>query len=146
MRFALTALAAMALTACSQSGPDHDEPAIQPTASVTPPPSTAPVQQAEIPERFRGVWDYVEGSCDPSSDLRIKILPRAIEFYESHGTITGVLVESPDVVIIELAMEGEGEKWTMQRRFTLEDGGTRLLPEAVDDDQFEPMPLKRCEG
>jgi hypothetical protein len=33
----------------------------------------------------------------------------------------------------------------MARRFTLSDDGRRLTPAAVGDDQFEPMPLKKCE-
>ena len=145
MRFALTALAVVTLSACSQSGPDHDVPAIRKTSAPTPPPVPAQAGQPEIPERFRGVWDYVEGNCDPASDLRMTVLPREIEFYESHGRITGVMVGGPDIVTVELAMEGEGETWTMQRRFTLTEGGNRLIPEALGDDQFEPMPLKRCE-
>ena len=26
-----------------------------------------------IPARFLGAWDYVEGNCDPASDLRMEI-------------------------------------------------------------------------
>lgn len=145
MRIALSALAVLALAACSQSEPET-EPATQASSAAKPAPSASPVSQPNIPERFQGVWDYVEGSCDPASDLRIEILPQAIEFYEAHGKITGVLVESPDTVSVELAMEGEGEQWTMERRFVLTDNGDRLVPESVGEDQFEPMPLKRCEG
>jgi len=41
-------------------------------------------------------------------------------------------------------MQGEGEKWTMQRRFTLSNGDRTLTAEATDGEKLEPMPLKRC--
>ncbi|HAN88805.1 MAG TPA: hypothetical protein DCQ48_05640, partial [Erythrobacter sp.] len=98
-----------------------------------------------IPAAFRGVWDYVEGSCDPASDLRVEIGPETMQFYESFGEVTRIEVAGPQDIVVSLAMEGEGETWEMARRFTLSDDGRRLTPAAVGDDQFEPMPLKKCE-
>ena len=98
-----------------------------------------------IPAAFHGVWDYVDGSCAPESDLRIEIRPESIGFYESLGELTAIDIASPDDITVTLAMEGEGETWDMQRRFVLSDDGATLTPQAVGEESFEPMPLKKCE-
>ena len=98
-----------------------------------------------IPAPFHGVWDYVDGSCAPESDLRIEIRPESIGFYESLGELTAIDIASPDDITVTLAMEGEGETWDMQRRFVLSDDGATLTPQAVGEENFEPMPLKKCE-
>ena len=142
-RFTLP-LALLALAACSEGQPTPAETASpEPSAASTPSPA-APARIARMPDRFHGIWDYEKGRCDPSSDLRVEIAERGITFYESHGAVTAVTVESPAAVVADLAMQGEGESWTMRRRFTLTNGDRTLTPEAVDGDRFEPMPLKRC--
>ena len=98
-----------------------------------------------IPAPFHGVWDYVDGSCAPESDLRIEIRPESIGFYESLGELTAIDIASPDDITVTLAMEGEGETWDMQRRFVLSDDGATLTPQPVGEENFEPMPLKKCE-
>lgn len=148
----LTLASALALSACQQAGKDDAAPdasetmlPVEPDGGIgdgAPPP--APVAE-EIPAGFRGVWDYVRGTCDPASDLRIEIGPRSIGFYESHGEVTRVEIDGANRIVVSLAMEGEGEKWAMARRFTLSDDGQTLTPSAVDaEEQFEPMPLKKC--
>jgi hypothetical protein len=132
----------MALSACSQSE-KAAAPEATPTTSAAIP---APSQAGKVPAAFLGVWDYVKGSCEPASDLRIEIKPDAIEFYEAHGDITKVNVESPDTVVLDLAMDGEGEQWAMSRRFTLSNGGETLTPTGMGEEKFEPMPLKRCKS
>jgi hypothetical protein len=47
-------------------------------------------QAALVPARFRGVWDYTEGSCSEASDLRMEISGSEIMFYESIGIVTAV--------------------------------------------------------
>ena len=142
---------ALALSACSDTGEQPTEPAASETAmpvepdggigdGAGPPPGAADT----IPAAFLGVWDYIEGTCNPASDLRIEIKPESMHFYESIGEVTGVEVEGADRIVVSLAMEGEGEKWEMSRAFTLSQGGERLTPTAIGDEQFEPMPLKRC--
>ena len=143
MRRFILLLAPLALTACSQGAPAPAETA---AAAETPaaPPVPAPSQAVLVPDRFHGIWDAETSSCDPTSDMRIEIAERGITFYESHGAVTAVTVESPEAIVADLAMQGEGEKWTMRRRFTLSNSDRTLTPEAVGDEQFEPMPLKRC--
>ena len=97
-----------------------------------------------IPQAFLGVWDYVEGSCDPASDLRVEIEPTSMQFYESYGEVTRIEVDSPERIVVSLDMEGEGETWEMARVFTLSNDGRTLTPGSVGEDDFEPMPLKKC--
>ncbi|MGB3165398.1 MAG: hypothetical protein WBA68_01330 [Alteraurantiacibacter sp.] len=98
-----------------------------------------------IPQRFRGVWDYVEGTCMASSDLRLEIRADGIEFYESMGEVTGVEVVGPDEVVVAMDMEGEGERWTSRIRYTLSDDGERLTPtDAEEPNAYDPMVRKRC--
>lgn len=141
---------ALAFTACS---PDSEVPVgddgaiIEPSEDKTARADVDAVsmQVDGVPERFLGVWDYVEGSCDPMSDLRMDLRADRIEFYESFGEITDVERVSDNEIVVSLAMEGEGETWTQSTRFTLEDGGERLVPTSADgEDQWDPMPLKRC--
>lgn len=148
MRRFILPLALLAPAACSQGEPAPAETAAPgpldsplPTAAPTAP---APAQSLLVPDRFQGIWDHVEGSCNPASDLRVEIAERGITFYESHGAVTALTVESPEAIVVDLAMQGEGEKWTMRRRFTLTNDGQTLTPTAADGESFEPMPLKRC--
>lgn len=144
-------LAVLALAACSQE--PGDAPAAEETIMpVEPdggigdgagPPGTGLADT--IPAAFLGVWDYVEGTCDPASDLRVEIAPTSMQFYESYGAVTRVEVASPQSIIVGLAMEGEGETWQMERMFTLSDDGETLTPTSPGEDQFEPMPLEKCE-
>ena len=128
------------------AGQDTDAPASVPAAQ----PGSDPGAQAAltaIPARFQGVWDYVEGTCAAESDLRTEIEGKRILFYESVGEVTAVERFGDDAIDVTLSMAGEGESWTMERRFTLEKDDARLVPAATDpSEQFTPMPLKRCEG
>ena len=147
MRRSILPLAALALAACSQAEPAPSETASpEPRATAPSPTPTAPAPVALVPDRFHGIWDAETGTCDPASDMRVEIAERGITFYESHGAVTAVAVDSPEVIVVDLAMQGEGEKWTMRRRFTLSKGGQSLTPTSADGDPFEPMPLKRCQA
>lgn len=144
------ALAPLVLAACQQRpapSPDSAEPATTaPTTSAPAPdaPTAAPTTATAIPDRFRGVWDAETGSCNAASDLRLEIAADRIEFYESVGTVGSVTVESPDRILVDLAMEGEGEKWTVQNRYALSNEGKTLTPSNARDDSIQPIPRKRC--
>ncbi len=115
------------------------EPAAAPEAPMAP-------AVAAIPEQFRGVWDYIEGSCAPESDLRLEVTAGDLMFYESVGEVESVEVENANQVVVELSMSGEGESWTERTRLTLTDGGDILTPVDADGEQAgTPMPRKRCE-
>lgn len=146
MRPILLCAALFGIAACSQREPDPVKTPEAPASPASPSPTAAgpsPAQALAIPDRFHGIWDYVEGSCDPASDMRTEIAERGITFYESHGAVTGLKVESPTRITVTLAMQGEGEKWTMTRTFTLSEDGAILTPTGGGD-TGEPMPLKRC--
>lgn len=144
MRRSIVSLAILlAAAACSQSEPAPSESASPAPATATPQ-SPAPAPPiAVIPDRFQGIWDYEKSNCDPASDMRTEIAERGITFYESHGAVTKIAVESPERITVDLAMQGEGEKWTMTRTFTLSANDTILTPTGGGD-TGAPMPLKRC--
>lgn len=107
-------------------------------------PTRAERQFDSIPEPFIGVWDYAEGRCMASSDLRMEIEPQRITFYESVGTVEEVTPRGEDEVAVALDMEGEGETWENTLLLTLSDDGEILTPQDAGGAD-NPMPRKRCE-
>ena len=90
MRIALAATLSLtlplALAACSQESEPPVESEVAPVGttddehlrdaerSLADPTEQGPTRQlTAIPQRFRGVWDAVDGNCAPASDLRIEI-------------------------------------------------------------------------
>jgi len=158
VRIALAATLALTLAACSQEAEAPVESEVAPASnaddeklreaerSLADPTEQGPTRQlTAIPQLFRGVWDALDGDCTRSSDLRIEIGERGMGFYEARGQVTDIVADGADAIVATMAMEGEGERWTLTRRFALQNG--QLIPTAVgDDEQFEPMPLKRCES
>ena len=154
MRVVLVALGLLALSACG-SEPEAPAPAetampVEPNGGIgdgagAPADAVDETLANRIPTRFQGVWDYVGGTCAPESDLRMEIGGSEILFYESVGTVTGVEQKGDDVMIVTLAMEGEGETWEEKLSLTLADDGTRLVPTIQDPNVgYEPMPRKKC--
>lgn len=114
--------------------------------------NAAPVEEASaapeegpIPAAFIGVWDYVGGSCDPASDMRLEISQESLVFYESVGQVRSAQTED-DTLRVDLAMSGEGETWRDQMQFTLMDDGTLHMVNAATPDALDEYPRKRCEG
>ncbi|MDP4574289.1 hypothetical protein Q9K02_03950 [Qipengyuania sp. G39] len=153
-RLALASITVFALFACSPGQTTPDDPAPQQTAIPVEPDGgigdgapPLPELIGTIPPRFRGVWDFVEGSCAPASDLRIEIGEDSITFYESAGQLTGIEDSGTGSVIVTLAMEGEGETWEERRELVLEDGGARLLVlDPADPSAGRDLPRKRCDN
>ena len=151
------ALPMLALAACGGE-PQQDTPDPATTAAAMPEPAASPeptLAANTIPARFHGVWDAETGTCDPASDLRLEIGAQTIGFYESQGTVTAADASDPDVVSIQLAMEGEGDKWTQAMDLALEGEGAdavlyvRHQPDEQDMEKgMAPggvaLPLKRC--
>lgn len=104
-----------------------------------------PVRSDTIPAAFVGVWDHAKGACDPNSEARMEIGPKTVGFYESHGEVTGVEVDSPEQIVVSLAMEGEGETWQNATMYTLGADGKQLTTSSVNGEQYEPLTLKKCE-
>lgn len=154
---AVLPVAILALAACSQEAEQPTAPPAEPAEKVVLPDHDAPpaadeqateAKQAEaIPQPFIGVWDFVDGSCNPASDLRMDISPGEIEFYESHGAVTSVKIENAQSIVVSLDMTGEGENWQITNRFVLSEGDTILTPlEMESDSEFQPLPRKRCKS
>jgi len=159
MRVAFPVITALALAACGDNpdtaSPDDEFRAeapmpVEPDGGIGdgagPPGEAQAALTNRIPPRFHGVWDYVEGSCDPASDMRMEISGTEILFYESIGIVTGVEAEG-DGVIVNLAMEGEGENWEQDTRFVLvgEGAGQRLeTSDAEGPHTKDDYPHKRC--
>jgi len=73
-----------------------------------------------IPARFLGQWDAPEGPCSSDSDMFLTIRPGTITFYESQGEVTAVRRgQGQPGIVVRLAMEGEGEKWTTDYAMSL---------------------------
>ena len=141
----------LALAACSpgEESSAPDEPVITGTsggdASDESTTDLATVEGA-IPARYLGVWDYVDGTCSPESDMRMEIAPREITFYESYGAVSDVIPDGEDV-IADLAMEGEGETWTNKLRLSLVevDGETQLhTSDGTEPEVIDQYPRKKC--
>ena len=135
-RHLATLALAVALAACGGE-PQQEAPA-------------APAAAA-IPARFLGVWDAEFGSCDPESELRLRIAANGIGFIESYGTITRLTEAASGKVTLDLAMEGEAETWdtTFILETTGRGEGERLLvlepPDGPHSEiMLQPVRFKRC--
>lgn len=100
-----------------------------------------------IPDRFQGEWDAEAGTCDASSEMRVRITARRLEYYESIGDVSRISAAGDDV-IAELAMTGEGMIWTDQIRLQLTAIQGReallVLPGPDSDIVLRPVPRFRC--
>lgn len=140
----------LVLAACGGKEPQEDAaPAPEATATeaALPAPAAEATEPGTIPAAFHGVWDAETGTCDPASDMMLRIAPDGIGFYESHGSVTRV-TEGPDGrATLDLAMEGEGDRWdtTMTLNLTGQGADERLLV-PFEDSEGKPAPLtlKRC--
>lgn len=159
----IIAASALALFACSaepepqQSADDFAErigtapplaPDATPTSSLKVPPP-APMAKLgapkPVPAKFQGTWDFVDGDCSAKSDLRIQVGTNSVQFYESRGVVNGYDQPDANTVILNLAMEGEGEKWEERFRMALVENGTFL--EASEQSGYgagQAMRRKRC--
>ncbi|WP_151973377.1 hypothetical protein [Erythrobacter sp. EC-HK427] len=107
--------------------------------------ATPAAAEGAIPAQFIGVWDYIEGTCDPASDMRLEISQDSLVFYESVGQVRSAQADG-DTLRVDLAMSGEGESWRDQLQFTLMDDGTLHRVDAAAPDAVDEYPRKRCDG
>ena len=125
----------LALAACgSADEPTDAETQAPETSSAAPEPVATNDAQAPltaIPEDYRGVWDIPSSNGDPASDLRLDIRANEIEFYESLGKVTAIERDG-DGIVVDLAMSGEGETWTVRNRLVLTDDGEALTIHEAD--------------
>lgn len=149
------ALTLLALAACSPAADGNaEDPALETKAaesavsSPSAPAATSDVtaeRMTTIPSAYLGVWDFIDGNCNPDSDLRLKIAPDALTYYESYGEVQSLDVVG-DAITVTMSMEGEGETWESRETFRLVDNGTILesnLPAPGGDGNLR---RKKCEG
>ncbi|WP_197920357.1 hypothetical protein [Aurantiacibacter sediminis] len=149
--------AALALSACSgeaEIDPEASEEAAGEAEMATPQVYESPkMESAEPPQlatadtldpTYHGVWDYVEGMCDPMSDMRLEISGDRLEFYESGGDIVNIERESNGDRLVTVAMSGEGETWDTTFRFEMDSSGQFLIVSGTEEDGFDGVPRKRC--
>ena len=155
MRLATLPAVLMLLASCAQdeSTPVDSDVTASPTTtdrSLADETTTGPTRARDldaIPERYRGVWDYRDGDCTASSDLRLEIGEREIAFYESVGEVRSLNQGGDGSLIMDLAMSGEGENWEQRTRLSLSDDGKQLTIEDADNPRDEPTNVRmRCEG
>lgn len=145
-----SAIAALALTACGDTGGDPPDPAetkmpVKPDGSIGDGAQAISAAPGGIPQSLRGVWDYIDGTCDPMSDLRTEIGADEIVFYESMGQVTDVSMDSESAATVQLAMSGEGEAWEETIRFELSaDGETMTRSYPGEESPDREMRWKRC--
>lgn len=100
---------------------------------------------SSIPEGMLGTWDYVGGTCEPASDLRLEIAPGQLVFYEAVGEVLSVSRNGDDVTL-SLAMEGEGDTWQDSLTFRMVEGGDLLESDIPSPSGEGLLRRKRCEG
>ena len=120
-----------------------------PAGSVEDVPPVPPMKQLgaaqAIPERFTGVWDFGDGTCDRQSDLRLNVGSRRIQFYASTGQVNGFEQVNADTIVVNLDMTGEGETWQDRMRLSLENGGRVLVTQdQTGYGEEQPLRRKRC--
>ena len=151
-RLVISLLPLAALAACSAEPDAPDAPVAEPSASPSAtqeaPPSepAAETEVGVIPAEFFGVWDYVEGSCLPASDLRLEIARERFTFYESVGEVEDVERRDDGFLAVTLAMTGEGESWDNTLGLRLVEDGTILEVDQPGVNGEPNLRRKRCEG
>ncbi len=98
---------------------------------------------SEIPERFRGIWDRPEGSCEQYSNFRVEIGAQEVAFYESTGEVQALRMETDDALVVTLAMSGEGQSWEQTTRLKLSSDGERLSIEDSQDPGEDATDVRR---
>jgi len=145
---------ALALSACNQPQPET-EPAVEAeapagTGAVADNPegvqATPALADNVIPVRYQGVWDYERGSCAPESDMLMTVTAYDITYYESYGRVTGTRPQGDDL-IVDLAMEGEGDQWQESQRLALVGTGTAVRMHVTNGEEpkvDDEYPRKSC--
>jgi len=154
---ASAALLALALVACQQANDENiaiDESNTANAAIETLPPDETVTNvenetgnntaEAElpptllIPAPFHGRWGMVPADCTSTKgDAKglIKIGDKTIDFFESKGTLTKVVLNAPENFTGTFAFTGEGQSWTNSQNLKLTNSSNTLIRSETDVDQ-----------
>ena len=109
--------------------------------SSGPPPSTVVNDATRVPAAFLGEWTTADQSCaDRSAVTRLLVQPRALQFYESQGTIVSASQAGPRAIRVAVSYEGEGQSWSRDQTLTLSADGSRMTITDADGS----IVRKRC--
>ncbi len=149
-KHSLAASAVVLLAACG-GAESPEEPAgdLELTVSATDAATSDAEPEVEpslIDAAYQGVWDYEGGTCAPESDMRMEVTATDITYYESYGRVTGTRPDGDDL-IVDLAMEGEGQEWNESQRLSILGNGTARRLHVTNGDTpkaLDEYPRKRC--
>lgn len=134
-----SALACVALAACSRSAPSMPAAPPVPSTPVAPAVPPPPVEATSIPERFQGAWASDETACTTAGhESRLVVAAVNLDFHESRGPVKAVTINGDDLTVVT-QLTGEGETREATYRFTLSDGGNQLT------DRDAGMVRRRCD-
>lgn len=105
---------ALILAACGGAAEDEGAPAANSQAATADANAAQPfAPPAAIPAAFLGRWDASEAACArPGSEMQLVVAPESLRFYESLARVEAVRPEGEGAVALDLAFEGEGERWS----------------------------------
>jgi len=98
-----------------------------------------------IPAAFRGRWGMGPADCEAGrSDAKglITIGNKTIDFYESKGTLTKVVLNAPENFTGTFAFTGEGQSWTNSQNLKLTNSSNTLI--RSETDVADSYSYKRC--
>ncbi|KTT73701.1 hypothetical protein [Sphingomonas endophytica] len=153
MRWLATGMMAMTLAACGGGTPDYNrvdvpereaeaQAAIERSVAqngaastarsgvpVTVPSRTAARARA-FPTEFRGYWGVTDDDCElanTSATGRINIDADTIRFYDTRARVQRLVPLSPQEVVADVRIAGEGPAFERRETYRLEAGGTMLV-------------------
>ena len=157
------ALAALAVTGCSQAGnqdtltdvdastnvavperqaADSPKPVNMPQPTTTPPPE-APAPEATFPAALHGRWGLVPADCTSTrGDAKglVTITAKEVRFYESVARPAKIVERTNRVIRGEFDFTGEGMEWTNYMTWSVDgDSLTR-----VDSEEDSRLVYARC--
>jgi hypothetical protein len=83
--------------------------------------SLAAETHTTIPAQFLGAWASSAAKCSSpdTDDLRMRITPDSMSFWESDGRVLSVATEGELELAVLVELSGEGERWLEALQFRL---------------------------
>ena len=112
--------------------------------------SAAPAPAGTIPAVMQGRWGLVAADCTSTrGDAKglLEISDKQLRFYESRGTLRGIVESGASRIVADFDFTGEGENW--QRRMSLDiqdEGKTLIRREQGADAMPGALRYRTCEG
>jgi hypothetical protein len=109
-------------------------------------PSGTEIKPALIPVAFRGEWNDPIKDCGTGiSDMRLRIGPKSVRFYESEGEVRRVIRHNSRAVTVLASYSGEGQVWDRIDRLVLSSSGNELTIQTGQDSATRyRCPLKKA--